>query len=669
VHGSLQISLLRLTITMPEVHETTPDVKGVKTPVFEGDYDSFKSWRRRFVGYVRVVLKKPTWFQKGAVLSKQESEDFYSILSLVLTGKAEKFVSRKEHTCNGADVWRALNAFYDDNTMLALIKLEDEFYEMAMKEDGDPGQFLLDADEYFQKYDNISGTTTENDRRIAKAISRMPEKWKNLSAERFTKGVSVDMFAITLTNIYKMSSLGVTTEKALIARGSTGPKKGKCYNCGKEGHYSRECKELVRCHNCGMLGHKKSDCKEKKKESGTNDKCEFCGEVGHTKYKCLVRKEVIQALDKSRVLSVNKGTSVETYTLCADVSDALKLVNEDVGLNWDDYRLRDDVFKRVCEVLDWEVTFDLCASSTSKKASKYFGKKGDCFKQDWRELGCEKVYANLPFHLIDEAVKKGKEESAKMLMVLPLWTGKEWFWSILPHVVGPIIMLEEKDGSKLFSNVEMEKRGVKETIRSWGCIAAIVDFGKVGDKATAAEEKSVEMKGLKKNHVWSTVLRRPVWDMNETGGREHGSLAFCVDSGATSWMMAEKSGLQNYRKTNARIRIGDGTEMKGVGEGRMRGAIRTAEGTKIDLDVDRVLHVPGLEKNLAPVRELAKEGRKVVFGEEKDVMVLKNGREVELPRIDGLNYLDVTEGEDRKAYLATSQKKEILHERLSPAEG
>ncbi len=89
-------------------------------------------------------------------------------------------------------------------------------------------------------------------------------------------------------------------------------RKRGCYNCGEDGHMNRDCpnskmasqsdKKIRGCFNCGEDGHMSRDCPRPKKEGRDRTRgCFNCGEDGHMSRDChKPKKDSRQGADRTR---------------------------------------------------------------------------------------------------------------------------------------------------------------------------------------------------------------------------------------------------------------------------------------------------------------------------------------------------------------------------------
>ena len=91
------------------------------------------------------------------------------------------------------------------------------------------------------------------------------------------------------------------------------------------------------------------------------------------------------------------------------------------------------------------------------------------------------------------------------------------------------------------------------------------------------------------------------------------NIKWCLDSGATQHMTAQRTVLENYRPADIKeIYLGDNSTVKVMGQGDIKLTTKCKNGNK-NLRLSNVLHIPALDKNLISIQRLAEKGVRILF--------------------------------------------------------
>jgi hypothetical protein len=268
---------------VPVAASATAVVHRVPPPTFEGTGQKFASFKLDFEAWMKIygfwkVLVSPSDL---SATDKELNSILFSYLILSVDTESKMLISAEAED-NGRKAWELLCRKWRDHEALSLLNVRNELDELKVVNG--------DIENYLTKLTNLALCLKQGKKPVSEEdlrnliLRRLPESYEQFVASAvLNPDLTLDTLKTQLTTVYK-SRLARSTEKQEVEKQEDHSamkafeKKLKCFNCGKLGHISKECrnkegkkKGRVECFHCGKPGHIAKFCRNKHPIEQRND--------------------------------------------------------------------------------------------------------------------------------------------------------------------------------------------------------------------------------------------------------------------------------------------------------------------------------------------------------------------------------------------------------------
>ncbi len=143
--------------------------------------------------------------------------------------------------------WTTLSEQFDRKTWANKLELRRKLFSLRLKEGGSVQEHIKHMTEIFDGLSAIDAPLTEEDR-VVYLLASLPESYDVL-VTALEANVEVPKMAVVVERLLhterKLNEKRHTVKDERAMAAKTFKKKGKCHQCGKYGHYKRDCYDLV----------------------------------------------------------------------------------------------------------------------------------------------------------------------------------------------------------------------------------------------------------------------------------------------------------------------------------------------------------------------------------------------------------------------------------------